>query len=95
VTYLWTVAVMSASGAIVWRTLQMGNSMSSDTSHGVRFATSILAVLGLWGVLAPVSGYMHELAEPASWLLVGVGGYMLCDRRRPVARRETTEKVAV
>lgn len=92
--YAWTAAVMAASAAIVWRSLQMANAMDGETAHGVRIAVCILAVLGLWGVLAPVSGDVHGFAEPSSWLLVGVGAYMGCDRRRPRGWRETAEQRA-
>lgn len=85
--YIWTVTVMSASCITVWRTLQMANAMDATTSHGVRCGASIMAVSGLWGVLSPISGDMHSFTEPSAWLLLGLGVYMLSERRRPMVRR--------
>lgn len=86
--YAWTGFVMAAAGAVIWYTLRMANAMDRYTSHPVRCAALLLSVTGLWGFLAPIAGQMHEPADPAAWLLLGIALLLLSDRRRPLQRRE-------
>lgn len=86
--YAWTGLIMAAAGAVIWYTLRMANAMDKHTSHAVRCAALLLSVTGLWGFLAPIAGQMHEPADPAAWLLLGIALLMMADRRRPIERRE-------
>lgn len=93
--YLWTIGVMGAAGAIVYRCLAIANAMDAGSNHGIRLAVWAIAVIGLGEILAPLAGRIPS--APEGWLVIAMGLYFAADKRRPIFRqaRERDEREGV
>lgn len=83
--YFWTIGVMAAAGAIVYRCLIIANAMDSRSNHGIRIAVWAIAVIALGQILSPLAGRIPSAAE--GWLVIAMGMYFAADKRRPLFRR--------